>query len=166
MNSAWLPLSSLFYTVMFLLLTPRPKHPITNYTFLEEINLVGFLQGHFLGCWLRWDAQPNSFCVAQLWSSQWRVALLRNVVGFVFFISTHIVTKKLFYFIANKLSSASNELELSHLSPQQRRRKLVVTKDISCDPYRCAARFLTYSYLGVMAAYLAPNIFDAMGLWA
>jgi hypothetical protein len=45
-------------------------------------------------------------------------------------------------------------------------RKFVVTKDISCDFHKVAARFLTYTYLGYMATYLVPRIFDAMQLWA
>jgi hypothetical protein len=86
-----------------------------NYTFLESVNLVGFLQGFVGGSWLRWDAQRADLHVAQIWETTapiatathawapWMVALARNAVGFTFFILTHIVTKKLFQVVCAKL---------------------------------------------------------------
>ena len=86
---------------------------IVNYTFLESVNLVGFLQSFVGGSWLRWDAQRADLHVAQIWEmtasssssawAPWTIALARNAVGFTFFIVTHIVTKKLFQVVCAKL---------------------------------------------------------------
>ena len=200
MECAWLPAAALAAMVGLLLVTPRPAAPVANYTFLEACNLAGFVHGHFWGAWLRWNAQPVDAHIAQFWSPTvagaapaWRVALLRNAVGFVFFIVTHLATKKLFFAVCARLAgvapgaahdSAPTSRAAAGLSPTQasrasdsamtpvtpheaalRARKMVVTKDIAAEPYKCVARFASYSYLGVMAAYIVPMLFDALDLW-
>lgn len=173
MEYASLPAAALAATVGLLLVTPRPVVPVVNYTFLEACNLAGFLHGHFWGAWLRWNAQPVDVPIAQFWSPTtegaapaWRVALLRNAFGFVFFIVTHLITKKVFFAVCASLAGATPLV--TPVAPHEaalRARKMVVTKDIAAEPYKCCARFMSYSYLGVMAAYIVPMLLDALELW-
>lgn len=148
---------SLLAAFFFLLILPRPSKPFVNYTYLEVVTLAGFLQGFLTGSWLRWGSETVvTYGATNL--------ILRNLVGFVFFGLSYVIVKKLLTTVCRFLLgwlSESQILANKIVDP----RKIVVKKDLSYDVDKISARFILYSYLGVMVTYLVPTVIDQLALW-